>query len=128
MTTPEDQGMVSDIGPIEIDWPRTVGYYGGIGAALAVGMIEWPVALFIGAVPFFKMLTRPGASYPERMIGQVLDGASRPVGGDSEASIRLTGQEGTAGPKGRRAALPGRAMQGPKRIWDEARLLANHSD
>jgi hypothetical protein len=31
----QEQGMTSQIGPIEIDWPRTIGYYGGVGLAVA---------------------------------------------------------------------------------------------
>ena len=36
--------------------PRTAGYYGGIAAAVALGVIDWPVALFIGAIPVVELL------------------------------------------------------------------------
>jgi len=36
------------------------------------------------------MLNVPQASWPVRFIAQVTDGAAKPVGGDSEQTIRLT--------------------------------------
>jgi hypothetical protein len=86
----QKQGMASRIGPLEIDWPRTIGYYGGIGLALAFEVIEPPLALFIAAIPLFKMLNSPGASRATRFVGQLLEGAARPVGGSSEATIQMT--------------------------------------
>src|SRR5947208_470341 len=55
----QQQGMVSRFGPIQIDWPRTIGYYGGIGLATAFELIEPPLALFIAAIPLLKMLNHP---------------------------------------------------------------------
>ncbi len=86
----QKQGLISRIGPIEIDWPRTIGYYGGIGLATAFELIEPPLALFIAAIPLLKMLNHPGASAPTRFVGELLDGAAKPVGGSSEATIQLT--------------------------------------
>ena len=83
-------GMTTRLGPLEIDWPRTIGYYGGIGLALAFELIELPLALFIAAIPVLKMLNRPGASGPVRFVGQLLEGAARPVGGSAEATIQYT--------------------------------------
>ena len=86
----QQQGMTSSFGPIKIDWPRTIGYYGGIGLATAFELIEPPLALFIAAIPLLKMLNHPGASAPTRFVGELLDGAAKPVGGSSEATIQLT--------------------------------------
>ncbi|MCU1616210.1 MAG: hypothetical protein JWO98_3750, partial [Frankiales bacterium] len=33
-----------ELGPVQIDVPQTVGYYGGLGAALAFGLLEPPLA------------------------------------------------------------------------------------
>ena len=85
----QKQTMVSHIGPVEIDWPRTIGYYGGIGLATAFELIEPPLAIFIAAIPLLKMLNHPGASAPTRFVGELLDGAAKPVGGSSEATIQL---------------------------------------
>ena len=85
----QKRGMTSRIGPIEIDWPRTIGYYGGLGLATAFELIEPPLALFIAAIPLLKMLNHPGASRPTRFVGQLLDGAAKPVGGSAEATIQL---------------------------------------
>src|SRR5438552_4535476 len=86
----QQQGMTSRIGPLEIDWPRTIGYYGGIGLAIAFELIEPPLALFIAAIPLLKMLNHPKASRPTRFVGQLLEGVAKPVGGSSEATIQLT--------------------------------------
>jgi hypothetical protein len=112
----QDRGLVSQIGPLKVDWPRSIGYYGGISIAVAAGMIEPPLALFIAAIPFLKMLNRPNASQPVRFIGQMLDGAAKPVGGSSEATIQLA----TAGEA---------AAQRPERptIWQEALQVAERA-
>ena len=108
----QQQAMISRFGPIEIDWPRTIGYYGGIGLATAFELIQPPLALFIAAIPLLKMLNHPGASAPTRFVGELLDGAAKPVGGSSEATIQLTK---TDGPVTRRFSF-----------LQEARQLANH--
>lgn len=61
-------GLTSRVGPIEIDWPRSIGYYSGLGATVALEFIEPPLAIFIAAIPFFKMLNRPLASRPTRFV------------------------------------------------------------
>src|SRR5581483_4243010 len=90
----QKQGMTSRFGPIEIDWPRTIGYYGGIALATAFELVEPPLAIFIAAIPLLKMLNNPGASRPTRFVGQLLEGAAKPVGGSSEATIQFTGNQG----------------------------------
>lgn len=82
-------GMNSRIGPIEIDWPRTIGYYAGVGLAITFELIEPPLALFIAAIPLLKMLNHPGASRPTRFLGELLEGAAKPVGGSAESTIQL---------------------------------------
>jgi hypothetical protein len=89
----EDKGLVSCIGPIEIDWPRSIGFFGALGAATVVGLIEPPLGLFIAAVPFIKMLNRPQLPTPSRFVSQILDGMAKPVGGDAEGTIRYAKQE-----------------------------------
>lgn len=85
----QDRGLVSSIGPVEVNWPLTLGYYGGIALALGFELLEPPVAIFIAAIPFFKMLNRPDASKPTRIVAQLMAGAAKPVGGDAESTIRL---------------------------------------
>jgi hypothetical protein len=106
----EEQGLTSQVGPVEINWPQTIGYYGGIGLALAAELIEPPIALFIGAIPLFKMLSHPSLPRPVRFVSQVLEGTAKPVGGSDEATIHLTEQQPT----------PGRRSS----IWQEARHIA----
>jgi hypothetical protein len=83
-----DEELTSRIGPVEIDWPQSIGYFGALGVATALGFIEPPLAIFIAAVPFFKFLNQPDAPRPTRFVGQVLEGASKPVGSDGSATIR----------------------------------------
>jgi hypothetical protein len=84
---PED--MTQRLGPIEIDWPRSIGFFGAIGAAVALDLSAPPVGVFIAAVPFLKMLDRPGVSSRLRYLGHLIDGAAKPVGGDAEGTVRL---------------------------------------
>lgn len=89
MESTTERGLTSQVGPVEVNWPRAVGYYGGLALAVGFGMIEPPFGVFIAAVPFFKMLNRPKSSRPVRLLSQVMDGASQPVGGDGDHAIRL---------------------------------------
>jgi hypothetical protein len=85
----EDGEFTSRIGPLDIDWPRSLGYFGGIGLALAFDLIAPPIAIFVAVVPFLKLLKRPGANLVERAVAATLEGVAKPVGGDSDATIRL---------------------------------------
>jgi len=97
----QDRGLTSQIGPVAIDWPRSIGYFGGIGVAVALGIIEPPLGLFIAAIPLVKMFNHPKLPLPVRVTSQLLDGAAKPVGGDAEATIQLNTPEvpATIGPK-----------------------------
>lgn len=86
----EEREFVSEVGPVTIDWPRTVGYYGAIGVAVAFEVIAPPLALFIAAVPLLKLLKRKNASSLERLFAAVVEGAGKPVGGDAEGVVRPT--------------------------------------
>ena len=46
------------------------------------------VAAFVASVPFLKLLNRPGATKPQRFLSHLVDGAAKPVGGDSEGTVR----------------------------------------
>jgi hypothetical protein len=84
----EEKKFVTRIGPIDVDWPRAVGFYGGIAAAVAFDLIAPPLALFVAAVPLLKLLKRRNATTAEQAIAAVLEGAAKPVGGDAEAAVR----------------------------------------
>ena len=86
----EEEEFVSTIGPLKIDWPRTIGYYAAIGAAVAFDVIAPPLGLFIAAVPLLKLLKRRDASRLERLIAATAEGAGKPVGGDAEGVVRPT--------------------------------------
>jgi hypothetical protein len=88
----DNRGLVTRVGRVQVDVPRSVGYFGAIGLAVAFEVIEWPVGLFIAAIPFIKMLNRPKLPQPVRFVEHVLDGAAKPVGGDAEGTIRFAGQ------------------------------------
>ena len=84
-----EANIVSQIGSIEVDWPRTLGFYGGLALAVSLEMIAPPLAIFIGAYPLIKMLNRPKAPKAVQVVSQVLEGAAKPVGGDAEGTIRV---------------------------------------
>jgi hypothetical protein len=83
------------VGTVEVDVPRSVGYFGGLAVAVAVGLIEPPLALFIAAVPVFKSLTNTALPNAVRLVGEVLEGAAKPVGSDAEGVIELKDQQGS---------------------------------
>ncbi len=85
----DERGLVSQVGPIEVDWPGSIGYFGAVMLATAFELIEPPLAVFIAAVPFIKMFTSPGTKRPVRLVSQLVDGASKPIGGDGEHTVRL---------------------------------------
>jgi hypothetical protein len=81
-----------ELGPVQIDVPQAVGYYGGIGAGLALGILEPPLAAFIAAVPLIKILAERSSS-PVRFVGELLEGAAKPIGGDAEGTVRLADRD-----------------------------------
>lgn len=83
------RSMNGRVGPVRVHWPTTIGYYGGVGLAVAVGMIEWPVAVFIGAVPVIKMLKDDTTPVPFRYFVDMFQGAAKPVGGDGDSMMEL---------------------------------------
>ena len=90
--------LVSQVGPFEVDWPRSLGFFGGVALAVGVGLIEPPLGLFIAAVPFLKMLDLPGLPNPPRFVGQVFEGIAKPVGGDSQGTVRVVSSRGSNAP------------------------------
>ncbi len=132
MADQDEQGLTSQVGPVEVNWPLTVGYYGGIGLALAFDLVAPPVAIFIAAIPFMKMIDRPGASKPTRLVSQVLQGVATPVNGDAPSSIRLTtpnvsdAAHAAASATARDAASAAPAKR-PLSILAEARRLADQA-
>lgn len=87
-----DSVLEIKIGRVEVDVPRSVGYFGGLAAAVGLGLIEPPLAVFIAAVPVFKALTNTGFPPPLRMVGEVLEGAAQPVGSDADGVVQLADQ------------------------------------
>ena len=57
---------------------------------VALGLLEPPLALFIAAVPFVKMLSDQRAPTPMRFIGLLGEGAAKPVGSSGEGTVRLS--------------------------------------
>lgn len=85
---------------IMVDWPRSIGFFGALGVAATLGLVPLPIAVFVGAVPFLKLLDRPNASTPRRFVTHLVDGAAKPVGGDSEGTVRWA-PKGTRRPRTR---------------------------
>jgi hypothetical protein len=56
---------------VAIDVPRSIGYYEGAALAVAVGVIEPPLGVFIAAVPFLKFLTYRGLPLAVQFVGEV---------------------------------------------------------
>lgn len=90
---PKPAGLTSRpmarIGPLQVDVPRSIGYFGAIALAIAFEVIEPPIGIFIAAVPFFKLLEQRREPKPVQFVGAVLEGAAQPVGGNAEAIIKV---------------------------------------
>jgi len=116
----EDKGLVARIGSLEIDWPRAIGYFGGIWLAIAYEVIAPPLGLFIAAIPILKLLKHPDRPWPLRIASDVLEGAAKPVGGDSETTIRLAAEHSRRVRAGRRS----RRISGRNRAPAASPMLA----
>ena len=94
----EDQPFVSRLGPIDVDWPKTLGFYGGLAAALAFELIAPELIAFVAIVPIVKLFKRKRATKPERFAAAVIEGAAKPLGGDAQEVMRpsWTDEKGTA--------------------------------
>lgn len=85
--------LAIEVGRVSVDVPRSAGYFGGLAAAVGLGLIEPPLAVFIAAVPVFKALTNSALPTPVRAIGETLEGAAKPVGSDAEGVVALEDQK-----------------------------------
>jgi hypothetical protein len=85
-----DNVLEVEVGTVEVDVLRSVGYYGGLAVAVGIGLIEPPLALFIAAVSVFKVLTNtvPVRDWPPVNITHVafrlMVGAGAEAGGRAE--------------------------------------------
>jgi hypothetical protein len=118
----QDRRVTRRIGPLDSEWPRSIGYYGGIGLAVAAGMLGVPVALSVAAIPFLKVRNRPTASWATGVVAPVRDGAAKPIGSHGEATIQLTTLNA---PVGRQRGLAPWSRPAPypaARVWcDESK-------
>lgn len=69
--------------------PRSVGYYGGVAAAVGLGLVEPPLGIFIAGIPVIKALTHRAAPLAIRLVGEILEGGAKPIGGDADAVVRI---------------------------------------
>ena len=81
-----------EVGQVEVDVPRSVGYFGGLAATVGIGLIEPPLAVFIAAVSLFKPMTNSALPIAVRVIGEALEGAAKPVGSDAQRVVQLRDQ------------------------------------
>jgi hypothetical protein len=93
VTAREREAMTLRFGPLQIDVPESIGFFGGIYLAVMFELIEPPLALFIAAVPFLKMLDLPRLPLPANFIGHIVQGAAKPVGSDADGVVRIQGDD-----------------------------------
>ncbi len=109
---------------VEIDWPRSIGFFGAIGVAAALDLISMPIAIFVASVPFLKMMNRPNAPTAQRFFSHLVDGAAKPVGGDSEGTIRWAELPAQRGRPRARSQSGQRAKRGRGRSTSRRRSRA----
>jgi hypothetical protein len=84
----EDKPFVIRVGGIDIDYAKSLGFYGGIGMAVAFGIVAPELAAFVALVPLLKLFKRKNAGIAEKFGAAVLEGAAKPLGGDAEEVVR----------------------------------------
>ena len=103
----DDQRVSGQVGNhLVVDWPRSIGFFGAVGAAVALDLVPIPIALFIASVPFLKLINRPRASRPRTFVSHLVDGAAKPVGGDSEGTIRWDTKARSPRPRSKTGSAP----------------------
>jgi hypothetical protein len=85
--------LAVEAGGLKVDVPRSVGYFGGLAVAVSMGLIEPPLAIFVATVPVFKALTNSALPYMVRTVGELLEGAAKPVGSDADGVVQLEDQQ-----------------------------------
>lgn len=110
-----DNVLEVQVGNVEVDVPRSVGYFGGPAVAVGLGFIEPPLALFIAAVPAYRILTDTALPQAVRVVGEVLEGAAKPVGSDAERVIQLRDQRQSAKVARLGSTRPGRPSSSDRR-------------
>lgn len=94
-----DSVLEVEVGRLRVDVPRSVGYFGGLALAVQAGLLAPSLAVFIAAVPAFKALTNTALPLPIRSVGEVLEGAAKPVGSDAEGVVELEDQKHDTEPR-----------------------------
>ena len=112
------------IGAVRIDVPRSVGYYGGVAAAVGLGLIEPPLGIFIAGIPVIGALTHSAAPPAVRLVGEILEGGAKPVGGDAEVVVQIDDRELAAQRAAEIAVLAGRGAAAPDQELPSARAAA----
>ena len=86
-----DSVLEIQIGPVRWEVLRSLGYFGGAAIAVCAGLIEPPLGAVIAAVPLIKILTNQALPVAVRAVGEILEGAAKPIGSDAEGVVRLEG-------------------------------------
>jgi hypothetical protein len=110
-------GLIIQVGRLQVDIPRSLGFYGAVAAAVACGVIEAPLGAFIAVVPVVKMLGRWDLPWPLRFVAEVADGAAQPVGGEAQGTVRLVdpGEDAEHDVQTAEAARRGEAIKAAQR-------------
>lgn len=92
-----DSLLEIQIGPVRWEVLRSIGYFGGAAIAVGTGLIDPPLGVFIAAVPLIKVLTNSALPFAVRAVGEILEGAAKPIGGDAEGVVRLENPQKSRG-------------------------------
>lgn len=89
MAKTEGEDPTGRMGPIEMDWPRSAGHYGGVALAVAFEIMDSLAGLFPATIPMVKLRNRRPQPRAVRFPVQVLGGMSKPVGEDADGTLRM---------------------------------------
>lgn len=102
---------------------RSVGFYGGIALAVALGVMDPPAAMVVSVSRLLKTIVQPHAPADSAMT-QLLEGAATPFGFDAVVPVATQVARPLAG-RGVRS-LVGQALAEAHGIWAEANELREH--
>ena len=81
--------VVSRPAAVRVDWRRTAAYVGGVAAAVAFEIIEWPIAVLLVGFPLVRMLNRRRLPPVARLAIEAVEDVARPVVGEAMGATAL---------------------------------------
>jgi hypothetical protein len=102
---------------------RSLGFYGGIALAVALGLMDPPGGLLMGITPLLRTMVQPHTP-AEGALTHVFEGAAQPLGIEAVTPVATQ----LAGPVIQRSlrTLAGRTLAEVRSMWADAQAMREH--